>query len=134
MFVTGYSRGTTSRSDYATVAYNASTGAQLWVSRYNGPGHGNAAASGIAVSSGGWKVFVTGYSYGGAVTNRDYATIAYDSRTGTRLWVSRYNGPGNGTDEASAIAVNRNGNRVFVTGSSYSRASRAGYATIAYSS
>ena len=38
VFVTGVSNGgSTSSDDYATIAYDASTGARLWVNRYNGP-------------------------------------------------------------------------------------------------
>jgi hypothetical protein len=37
---------------------------------------------------------------------------------GAKLWVSRYNGPANGYDSASAIGVRLAGTMVFVTGGS----------------
>jgi hypothetical protein len=48
------------------------------------------------------------------------------------LWTNRYDGPRNGLDVASAVAVDGSGN-VFVTGSSQGSASRQDYATIKYS-
>ncbi len=76
VFVTGTSEGVGhSAFGYATVAYNAATGAQLWARRYNGPGKGGVAWS-LAVSPGGTRVFVTGISVGRA-TGFDYATVAY---------------------------------------------------------
>ncbi len=39
VFVTGFSFGSTSGGDYATLAYDASTGAELWAKRYSGPGN-----------------------------------------------------------------------------------------------
>ena len=64
VFVTGDSwpAGPTGR-DYATVAYSAATGTQLWVSRYSGPGPRTDAWS-VAVSPGGGRVFVTGGARG----------------------------------------------------------------------
>ena len=37
VFVTGYSMGAGTGDDYATAAYDASTGMQLWGERYDGP-------------------------------------------------------------------------------------------------
>jgi DNA-binding beta-propeller fold protein YncE len=72
-FVTGQSTGATS-DDYATVAYDAATGAQLWVRRYTGPGTSADGASSVAVSPTGNMVFVAGQS---TATVSNFATIAY---------------------------------------------------------
>ena len=133
VFVTGDSQGAGSGYDYATVAYNAATGARLWVARYNGPGNGDDHASSVAVSPGGTRVFVTGSSQGArSVFALDYATVAYNAATGARLWVRRYNGPGNSYDVATSLAVSPCGARVFVTGISLGRATGFDYATVAY--
>ena len=132
VFVTGDSRGARSGSGYATVAYNAATGAQLWVKRYIGPANGSDLPSSVAVSPGGTRVFVTGSSQG-VGSGSDYATVAYSAATGARLWVKRYNGPANRDDGASSVAVSPSGARVFVTGMSAGRATGLDYATVAYS-
>ena len=85
-------------------------------------------ARAIAVDIDG-NVYVTGGS--GAPTG-DYATIKYDS-DGHELWAAIYNGPGNDSDDASAIVVDSGGN-VYVTGSSIGLAAEAEYATIKYDS
>jgi PQQ-like domain len=139
VFVTGSSEeGRANGEDYATVAYNAATGARLWVTRYNGPARLDDEASSVAVSPAGRTVYVTGFS-GVAISGRenavllsDYATVAYSAATGTRLWVTRYNGPARLDDEASSVAVTRTGSRVFVTGFSDGTTTSADYATIAY--
>jgi hypothetical protein len=84
MFVTGSSGGIRSDGDYATIAYNAADGTELWVRRYNGPGNAADFPQALVVSPDGGRAFVTGYSYG---TNSfsDYATIAYDAATGVEI-------------------------------------------------
>lgn len=80
VYVTGDSKGKTSGPDFATIAYNATTGARLWVQRYNGTGNDYDYPNAMAVSPGGFRLFVTGVSMGqsGQGENAfDYATIAY---------------------------------------------------------
>ena len=74
--VTGASTGSTSSFDYATFAYDVSTGATLWASRYNGPGNETDSPTALGVSPDGSSVFVTGGS-AGSTGNYDYATVAY---------------------------------------------------------
>jgi hypothetical protein len=131
VFVTGSSPGRTSGVDYATVAYSAATGRQLWVARYNGPGNDGDSASSVAVGPGGTRVFVTGSSQG-RTTSGDYATVAYSAATGRQLWVARYNGPRNLADVANSVTVSPGGTRVFVTGSSEAQVFSQDYATVAY--
>src|SRR2546425_4156273 len=131
VFVTGWSLGQGQYVDYATVAYDAATGNQLWVERYDGPKHRDDTPYAIAVSPDGYTVFVTGTSAGSG-THNDYATIAYHAATGIKLWIRRYNGPGNGDDAAHSIATSPDGTRVFVTGCATGTGGNCDYATIAY--
>lgn len=125
VYVTGRSEGLDTDFDYATIKYT-SAGTAAWIARYNGPRNGTDGAMAIAVDSSG-NVYVTGDSYG---TGSDYTTIKYTTE-GTEAWVSRYNGPGDGSDYAQAIAVDDSGN-VYVTGFSYDRYNYEDYATIKY--
>jgi WD40 repeat protein len=131
VFVTGFSSGETD-NDYLTVAYDSATGERLWVARYNGPANGYEWAHSLAVSDDGTKVFITGESEGRRRYADDYATIAYDASSGEQLWVARYNGPAKGWDVGGSVAASPVGSRVFVTGYSEGKISRADFATIAY--
>jgi uncharacterized delta-60 repeat protein len=101
---------------------------EKWVKRQNGDPNSPDAASGLAVDDNG-NVCVTGWSLGKG-TGRDFATIKYDNNSNTK-WVKRYNGPGNGNDQASAIAVDDDGN-IYVTGASTGNGTGIDFATIKY--
>ena len=131
LFVAGTSVGSGSNDDYATVAYDAASGARLWASRYSGPGDWYDWVSAVAVSPDGSRVFVTGGSVGSG-SDFDYATVAYDAANGARLWLRRYNGPGNDSDRAMALTVSPDGSRLLVTGSSVGASGDYDFATIAY--
>lgn len=134
VFATGWSRSAASGVDFATVAYNAVTGEQLWVERYDGPGHGGDFGRAITVAPDSSAVFVTGESWGGNVavagTGNDYATVALDASTGDRLWVQRQSGPGRSEDFPTAIEISPTGNRVFITGHAYAKSND--YVTVGY--
>jgi uncharacterized delta-60 repeat protein len=128
VYVAGYSEGSGTQWDYATIKY-AADGTQLWVARYNGPENFTDQVEAMALDSSG-NVYVTGTSYSLGTTMNDYATIKYDTN-GTELWVARYNGPENYRDYAQAIAVDSSGN-VYVTGYAVRSGSGSDYATVKY--
>lgn len=103
------------------TAYNAATGGKLW-------SNGQGAGLSVVVSPDGQTVFVIRSAPGAA----DYSTSAFDSGTGNLLWNKRYNGPANGADRPTAIAVSPDGKSVFVTGMSQGRTSGQDYATVGY--
>jgi uncharacterized delta-60 repeat protein len=99
-----------------------------WVRRYNGPGNAGDYAHNIFVDDSGY-VYVTGGSWG-IGTCYDYATIKYDP-DGDTVWVRRYNGTGNDSDEGDVVVVDDSGN-VYVTGYSYGSSTNSDCATIKY--
>ena len=131
VFVTGTEANSLGVGNYATLAYDALTGARIWLKRYDGPAGGNDDAQAVAASPDGSMVFVTGGSRGSAGTD-DFATLAYDATSGTTLWVKRYDGPSHGDDVAASAAVSPDGSTVFVTGRSRGSTSGRDFATVAY--
>lgn len=84
VFVTGGSVGASGTDfDYATVAYDAANGNQLWAKRYNGP-VGDDVGRAVTVTPDGSKVIVTGESTASSAWNA--VTIAYATTTGDQLW------------------------------------------------
>jgi WD40 repeat protein len=131
LFVTGWTAGAADPYDYATLAYDTATGQELWLRRYNGPGNSLDYVRALSVSPDGFKLFVSGGSTGQG-SDLDYTTIAYDAAAGVKLWLNRYNGPGNGRDEVRALAVSPEGATLFATGESVGSGSDADHTTVAY--
>lgn len=109
IIVTGTSQGSNDLN-YMTIKYN-SAGVQQWIRTYDGL-QGEDVAEAVAVDFSG-NVFVTGRSsVSGSGFN--FYTQKMNS-SGTVLWGTYYNGPGNGDDKAHAIVVDALGN-VYVGG------------------
>lgn len=115
-------------TDCTTIKYD-SNGDTVWVRFYNGPGNSTDVGEAIAVDTAG-NVYVTGESIGSG--NYDIVTIKYNA-AGVQQWASRYDGPVNGTDGGTAIAVDDSGN-VYITGHSPGVSSGDDYVTIKYNS
>jgi PQQ-like domain len=132
VFVSGASWRASTKHDFTTIAYDASTGIERWRRRYNGPSDGYDYGEFVAVSPDGSKVFVAGRSWD-ASTGFDYATVAYDAATGSPLWGRRYSGPGGMRDLPADLAVAPDGARVYVTGSAFDGSTTGtDYTTVVY--
>lgn len=123
VYVTGYSElsGSTN-SDFYTISYDAN-GNLRWNGgkRYNGTDNGKDCAYAIALDEVG-HVYVAGSSKGNG-TEEDFVMIAYDTLNGGVSWNAspavdgalRYN-LSNRQDSAMAIAVEKDGSWLYVTG------------------
>jgi hypothetical protein len=130
VYVTGYSSGTNSSRDYATIKYSGA-GAPLWTNRYNGPANYYDVARGLAVDADG-NVFVTGVS-SASTGDQDYCTTIKYSHSGVPMWTNRYSGPvASGNTTTAIVRDGSNNVVVIVRGYSYNTGSYS-EATIKYS-
>jgi len=108
---------------YAITSYNASTGATRWAKRAPVPGDAPMYPAGLVIDPHGDTAFVAGAEYGGG-----YDLAAWSVARGTVLWTTRYAAAK--VYSPAAIALSRDGARLFVTGSAGSPIS--GMTTVAY--
>jgi 6-phosphogluconolactonase (cycloisomerase 2 family) len=111
LYVVGTSQDSSNGPDLVLTSYDAATGTQAWLRRYDGPAHGSDAAADVAISPDGSVLVAIGQSEGAGA---DFATIAYDAATGTQRWAARAGGPL--SDVPTKVAVSEDGQRVYVTG------------------
>jgi uncharacterized delta-60 repeat protein len=125
-FVTGYASYPDSGWDLTTIKYDAS-GTEEWVARYSTADEDY----GVAVAAdGAGNVYVVGNSGSPYTSSWDFVTIKYNS-DGQEQWVARYNGPGDGADEAHGLALDPDGS-VIVTGGSEGMGTSYDFSTIKY--
>jgi hypothetical protein len=107
VIVTGYSVGSATGYDFATIKYNP-IGEELWAQRHDGPGSGVSHDIGVALAADdAGNVYVAGTSA------LNYATVKY-SGSGQPIWESRFGAAGE--EIVAAVAIDATG--VYVTGKS----------------
>lgn len=116
----------THQGDVVTAAYDAATGAQRWLRRYDGNAHGEDAPFAIATAGG--SVFVTGREHVAEgpdifdpADDRDMITLAYDEQTGAELW-RRIDDSGAAEwswEEGNALLTSPDGATLYISGRSH---------------
>lgn len=113
IYVGGYTNNTATGTDITLACYNPN-GDSLWTRNYNGSGNSTDRAFGIVVDNNvNENIYLTGFvtdTNGG----RNCITLRYSS-AGNLQWASRYNGPGNQTDQSFGIVIDTD-NNTYITG------------------
>jgi hypothetical protein len=136
IYVTGEKMTQTTSTDIIVLKYN-SQGVEQWVRNYDGTGNWSDKPIAITIDEND-DIYVLGRSMSNNwnAYEIDYVTIKFNSN-GVQQWTKTYNGPGNYTDEPSAMKIDNSGN-IVVTGSSYryydsnNNFGRTDFATIKY--
>ena len=117
VYVTGASMDCVGGTDdYATIAYDKSSGSVVWATRFLGPpGKADDPVAIAVLPYGDVLVFGTSMDFN---NKGDYTIVRYGAATGSQDWVTRYNSIFDNDDEAKALAYDSHCNPI-VTGSSY---------------
>ncbi len=103
---------------------------EQWVARYGGDAIDNDEAVAVDVDGNG-NIYVTG-SVINSSSYHDYTTVKYNP-AGETQWAVTYNGPGNGVDWVSDMAVDADAN-IYITGTSQGGGTSNDFATVKYDS
>ncbi|WP_162056308.1 SBBP repeat-containing protein [Pontibacter pamirensis] len=114
VYITGSSSIFDVPANFATVRYDAATGEQIWVSRYDGPDNSLDIATDISLDSQG-GVYVVGNSYSSDFSSAYIVVVRYNAVTGEQVWFTLYD-EAESNETASAITVDNQGG-VYFTGS-----------------
>jgi outer membrane protein assembly factor BamB len=131
VFITGSMITPVQHDGWGSAAYNAATGAQLWVVRILNRSN-DISGNAIAISPDGSKVFVTGNTSATSGAG-EFGTAAYNPATGALLWIASYTRRGS-RGGGGSIAVSPDGSKVFVSGDFFDPLQGSFMTTLAYSS
>lgn len=133
VFVAGdtYS-GATDGRDIIVAALDIDDGSLEWSYTYDGF-DGTDDANALVVAPNGDLVFVAGGSDASGGPD-DLIVIALDTSDGSQEWVNRYNGAGNGFDEARSIDVSPDSSRIVAAGQTTNSNGNRDYVARAFNS
>lgn len=134
VFVTSLSVNRTVETGFVTVAYDAATGEQEWMSRYEANVGDCFCGPIVTAHPNGQEVYITGFAHSAfPITpgTSDATTVAYDPATGAQKWVAVQK-QGAAAGFSDAIAASPDGRRVFIAGGEGSPISEADLVAVAY--
>jgi hypothetical protein len=119
VFITSLSVNAALETGFFTVAYDATTGAQQWATRYEANIGDCFCGPVIRANPNGNEVYVSGLAHNTLPISPgtgDTTTIAYDPITGTQRWIAIHK-DGIAETAADALAISPDGTRLFLAGS-----------------
>ncbi|KPJ74036.1 hypothetical protein AMJ52_02240 [candidate division TA06 bacterium DG_78] len=115
IYVAGNTRWSGASSDFTVICLDTD-GLVRWIYHYDGPGNGADEAFDLVYGADG-NVYVAGVTTHNG-SGKDFIVISFNAQDGDTNWTYRYNGPGNGSDEANAIVYGDDGD-IYAAGYSY---------------
>ncbi len=126
VYIAGFTEQPGTKAYYTAKVKSDGSGVH-WSKVYDNAS-GDDQATALALDSAN-NIIVTGYAWNG--TNYDFHTIKYNGADGAVLWQHTFNAPMNGTDHATAIAIDSL-NNVYVAGNSQGTSGADDYMIVKY--